>query len=327
MSNIIPFIPDRQIAIKDAIEEYLLYNKSIGTLSDTSVFNRRCELSRFMRFCHGKNLNQVTELDKHAVITYLSGLNIQNNSKKTIMMILAAFFDYLVTEHLVLDNLLSNVKKPRTFLPEGDYLCLDEINQLFYYETNNCNEKLVDRNLLLLSLFTVLCMRVAEAIQLQKSDVHLSKKQVWVKRKGGKIAQLPLNDDLIDRFTNWFDVRNSFKNAEKVPWVFLSTHGRQMTIRQARNVVSLALKKADIRKRKNGPHLLRHSGATLYLRQGEDIKTIQYLLGHSNLSTTSRYVHSDSDTLKESINNCPSFNAHKNETSIKKSEDINDEPQ
>ena len=309
MSEIIPFIPDRQVSIEDAIEEYLLYNKSIGTLSDTSVFNRRCELTRFMRYCHARDLKWVTDIDKHMIIKYLSGLNVQNNSKKTIMMILAALFDYLVTENLVLDNLLANVKKPRTFLPEGDFLSLDEINRLFYAEAQNCKEKLVDRNLLLLSLFTVLCMRVAEAIQLKQSDVHLDKKQVWVVRKGGKIAQLPLNEDLVDRFTNWFEVRKSYNNAENVPWVFLSIRGRQMTIRQARNVVSDALKKASIHKRKSGPHLLRHSGATLYLRQGEDIKTIQYLLGHSNLSTTSRYVHSDSDTLKESINKCPSFKA------------------
>jgi len=307
MSKVIPFIPDRQIAIERAIEEYLIYNKSIGALSETSIFNRRCELARFMRYCHAKDLNKVTELDKQLVISYLSELNVQNNSKKTIMMILAAFFDYLVTENLVLDNFLANVKKPKTFLAESDFLSLEEINRLFYAEAQNAAEQLVDRNLLLLSLFTVLCMRVAEVIQLKQSDVHLDKKQVWVKRKGGKIAQLPLNEDLIDRFTNWFDMREGFKNAEIVPWVFLSTRGRQMTIRQARNVVSHALKKAAINKRKNGPHLLRHSGATLYLRQGEDIKTIQYLLGHSNLSTTSRYVHSDSDTLKESISKCPSF--------------------
>jgi integrase/recombinase XerC len=312
MSTRIPFIPDRQITIEDAIEEYLLYNKSIGTLSDTSVFNRRFDLLRFMRHCHNKGRKNVTDLDKHVVITYLGGLSIQNNTKKTIMMIMAAFFDYLVTENLVLDNFLANVKKPRTFLPEGDFLNLDEINRLFYAAAQNGSEKLIDRNLLLLSLFTVLCMRVAEVIQLQQSDVHLDKKQVWVKRKGGKVAHLPLNEDLVDRFTNWFDVRNSFKNAENVNWVFLSTHGRQMTIRQARNVVSFALQKADINKRKNGPHLLRHSGATLYLKQGEDIKTIQYLLGHSNLSTTSRYVHSDSETLKQSINKCPSFMAQNN---------------
>jgi integrase/recombinase XerC len=308
MSKVIPFIPDRQVSVEKAIEEYLLYNKSIGTLSNSSIFNRRCELARFMRFCYAKDLNNVTEIDKHLVISYLSELNVQNNSKKTIMMILAAFFDYLVTENLVLDNYLANVKKPKTYLAESDFLDLDEINRLFYAEAQNATEQLVDRNLLLLSLFTVLCMRVAEVIQLKQSDVHLDKKQIWVKRKGGKIAQLPLNEDLIDRFMNWFETRKSFKNAETVSWVFISTRGRQMTIRQARNVVSHALKKASIHKRKNGPHLLRHSGATLYLRQGEDIKTIQYLLGHSNLSTTSRYVHSDSDTLKESINKCPSFN-------------------
>ncbi|MBF0451677.1 MAG: tyrosine-type recombinase/integrase [Candidatus Magnetomorum sp.] len=307
MSEMIPFIPDRKIAVDEAIEEYLAYSQSIGALSESSVFNRRLELNRFHRYCKSKKIEWVTDIKKHVVIMYLGSLSIQNNSKKTIMIILTTFFDYLVTERLVLDNLLANIKKPRIFLADGDYLSLEEINRLFYAEAQTTSEKLVDRNLLLLSLFTVLCLRVAETIQLQKSDIHLEDKRLWVKRKGGKIAKLPMNDDLVDRFHNWLDVRAQFKNAEKVPWIFISTHGRQMTVRQARNIVMDALDKAEINKRKKGPHLLRHSGATLYLKQGEDIKTIQYLLGHSNLTTTSRYVHSDSDALETSISNCPTF--------------------
>ena len=307
MPEIIPFIPDRQITILDAIEEYLAYSQSIGTLSDASVFNRRLELNRFERYCKSKNIEFVTDIKKHIIITYLGSLQIQNNSKKTIMIILTTFFDYLVTERLVLDNLLASVKKPRTFLADGDYLSLEEIDRLFYAEAQTTSEKLVDRNLLLLSLFTVLCLRVAETIHLKLSDVHLDDKKLWVNRKGGKIAKLPMNEDLADRFQNWFDIRETFKNSDKVQWVFISTHGRQMTVRQARNIVTSALEKAEINKRKKGPHLLRHSGATLYLKQGEDIKTIQYLLGHSNLTTTSRYVHSDSEALENSINNCPTF--------------------
>jgi integrase/recombinase XerC len=307
VSERIPFIPDRQVNINEAIEEYLAYNHSIGSLSEASVFNRRLELNRFQRYCQSKGIEWVTDIKKHHVITYLGSLSIKNSSKKTVMIILTAFFDYMVTERLVLDNLLANVKQPKTYLAEGDYLTLEEIDRLFYAEAQTTSEKLVDRNLLLLSLFTVLCLRVAETIHLQLSDVHLNDRQIWVNRKGGKIAKLPMNDDLIDRFHNWFDVRETFKNAKKVPWVFISTHGRQMTVRQARHIVGSALDKAEINKRKKGPHLLRHSGATLYLRQGEDIKTIQYLLGHSNLTTTSRYVHSDSETLKNSINKCPTF--------------------
>ena len=307
MSEKIPFIPDRKIIIDDAIEEYLAYSQSIGALSETSVFNRRLELNRFKRYCISNNIEWVTDIQKHMAITYLGSLKVKNNSKKTIMLILTAFFDYLVTERLVLDNLLANVKKPRVFIPDGDYLNLEEIDRLFYTEAQTTSEKLVDRNLLLLSLFTILCMRVAEAIQLQVSDVRMDEKKLWVKRKGGKIAKLPMNEDLLDRFYNWFEIRNTFKNAEKIPWIFISTHGRHMTIRQARHIVTAALEKAEINKRKKGPHLLRHSGATLYLKQGEDIKTIQYLLGHSNLTTTSRYVHSDSDALENSINKCPTF--------------------
>jgi len=302
----IPFSPDRILSFPEAIEEYLSYSRSIGSLSETTVYNRQIELNRFSQFCNQLGAEFVTDLKKQTVISYLGGLRVAAGTKKTIMNILSAFFDYLIEEHLILDNFLGSIKKPKTFLIEGDYLSLDEINHLFYSTAQSSNPKHVDRNLLLLSLFTVLCLRVAETINLKMSDVHLNEKMIWIVRKGGKIAKIPLNDDLVDKFENWYYVRSEFKGHQK-PWVFISTHGKQMTIRQARNIVTGALETAGIDKRKKGPHLLRHSGATVYLQQGENIKTIQYLLGHSNLTTTSRYVHSDRATLENSINNCPIF--------------------
>ena len=299
------FIPDREITVTNAIKEYLAYSKSIGSLSSSSLYNRGIELRRLKNYLLEMNVSNVSDIQKHMLITYLGDIDVSAVTKKTIMNIICSFLDYLINENLILDNYLANVKKPKVYEIEGDYLSKEEIDHLFYTLVNNTNEKLIDRNLLLISLFTILCMRVTETLQLKMSDVHINESVIWVNRKGGKIAKLPLNENLIDQFQNWYEIRKSFKKGSNSIWVFISTHGKQMTVRQARNVVEKAIKKAGIVKRKNGPHLLRHSGATLYLKQGEDIKTIQYLLGHSNLTTTSKYVHSDSATLRNSINNCP----------------------
>ncbi|CAN2042869.1 Tyrosine recombinase XerD [Candidatus Magnetomoraceae bacterium gMMP-15] len=302
----IKFEPDREVNIFDAVDEYLNYNRSIAALSETSLYNRSLELKRFYKFCIDRKIQKATELNKNMIISYLGSLNVASGTKKTIMSILSAFLDYLVNENLIIDNYLATVKKPKVYQIEGDYLKRDEIDHLFYTVTTTTKTKQLDRNLLLLSMFTVLCMRVGETVNLKLNEVHLNEKTIWITRKGGKIAKLPLNEDLIEKFLNWYEMRKDYKGS-KNPWVFLTINGRQMQARQARYIVSQALDKSGIIKRKKGPHLLRHSGATLYLQQGVDIKTIQMLLGHSDLTTTSKYVHSDSATLTNSINNCPKF--------------------
>jgi len=300
------FTPVKKITIKEAIDLYLYEKGVIGVLSETSIYNRRYELNRFNSFCISHKVEHVTQIHKNVIVSYLNQLKIQNSTKITILMVLAGFMDYLVDEALILENIAALIKKPRIYQPDTDHLTPEELETLFQTEAQKAPPKAVDRNLLLLSLFSILCLRVSEVLNIKLVDVRLESKNVWVRRKGGKIARIPLNENLVTLFLKWYSMRSKYKGNDS-EYVFISSHGNQLKPRQARYIVSQALKRANIIKRQNGTHLLRHSGASLLSQAGEDPKKIQFLLGHASLATTNRYLHFDEQALQQMIARSPRF--------------------
>lgn len=304
------FSPERNITILEAIEEYLNEKEVIGTLSSKSVHNRRYELNRFAKFCKLQNIEKPEDIRKNTIISYLKDREISNASKLVNIYILAGFMDYLVDEAVILDNIAANMDKPRIYPPKTDYLTFDELERMFQTEAQNAPPKVIDRNLLLFSLFTDLCLRVSEVINLKLEDVRLEAQEIWVTRKRSKVDKIPLNDDIVNKFLNWYEMRPEYKGNESL-YVFLSSHGSQLTPRQVHYIISQALSRAGIVKRKRGPHLLRHSGASLKARSGENLIMIQYLLGHENLNTTRRYLHFDWEELKKMISRSPVLGENK----------------
>ncbi len=298
------FQPKSNITILESVEAYLASKEATGTLSPSSVNNRRYELIRFSKYCSSQRIEYPADIHKNIVLTYLKSLKIARASKLGIIYILTGFMDYLVDEELMLDNYAAIIDKPKVYQPKTDYLTMDELEQIYQAEARNGSRKVVDRNLLLFSLFTDICLRVSEVINLKREDVRLDAREVWVTRKRDKVERLPVNEDIVLKFQNWYDIRPEYKGNE-LPWVFLSSHGKQLKPRQVHNIVSKALERAGIVKRKQGPHLLRHSGASLKAQAGENLVMIQYLLGHENLNTTRRYLHFDWKDLKEMVDRSP----------------------
>ena len=286
------------------IDAYLSERQATGALSKTTVVNRKYELLRFKKFCNDHNIHEAERIHKNIVIRYLKNLKVARTTKTTIMHILSMYMDFLVKEGVILDNYAALLEKPKNVYPEADYLEFTEVEILFQSEAQLATSKTVDRNLLIMNLLFTLCLRASEVVNLKNDDVRTESKQIWVKRKGGKLAKLPLNDDLVEQLWNWHTARDEYYGNDQ-PWLFLSSRGNQLTTRQARYIVANALDRSGICKRKNGTHLLRHSGATLRLKRGEDIRVIQYLLGHSSLATTERYLHFNESELKKMVDRSP----------------------
>jgi len=304
------FKAKRNISVFDAIGEYLFEKEATETLSSTSVYNRKYELSRFAKFCKSHNVENTADIQKNLILSYLMEQKISKSSKLGIIYVLIGFMDYMVDEELILDNVAASISKPKIYAPKADYLTFDELERLYQSEAQNSPPKVTDRNLLLFSLFTDLCLRVSEVINLKLEDVRLDSQEVWVTRKRSKTDNMPLNDDIVGKFLNWYAIRPKYKGNE-LSWVFLSSHGQQLKRRQVHYIVSQALKRAKIVKRKRGPHLLRHSGASLKARAGENLIIIQYLLGHENLNTTRRYLHFDWEDMKEMVGRSPALGREK----------------
>ena len=286
------------------IEAHLVEKQALGQLSDATVYNRRYELTRFADYCGIRNIRYPDEIDKASILGYLKIQNLKKSSKTTLMYVLNSFMQFLVDEGLVSENVAEDLEKPKSYLPKTDYLTIDELNRLMVAERNKKNRKTVARNLLLFGLFTDICLRVSEVVNLKLTDIRLQEKEIWVTRKRGKEEKIPLNTDLTQKFNDWLAIRPTYKGSRQ-DWVFLSSHGQRLTRRQVHDITRSALRRAGIFKRKQGPHLLRHSGASLKARSGENLIIIQYLLGHENLNTTRRYLHFDWEELKEMVDRSP----------------------
>lgn len=297
------YTPGRDISIYQAVKEYLDHKASLGKLSDASIKNRRIELSRFCSFCRKQGFDKPHQLHKNHLKAYFSKLKVSNGTKATLILIYRSFFDYLVTEDIVLDNIAANIELPKTNNVDPDFLTLEELEKVFRREAENAGAKFVDRNLLLFSIMIEIGLRVSTIVNLKVVDVRLDAKQLWIRQKGGSQKLVPITDDIVSQFKTWYSVRESFKNADACEFVFMASTGRQLKRQQVYEIVSKAIARANLVKRSKGPHLLRHTGATLRALRGDGIEKIRVWLDHKSYTMSKRYVHAAERLRQESVEN------------------------
>jgi integrase/recombinase XerC len=294
-------VDDRSIS--KAILDYIEEKQGLGTLSKTSAYNRTLELNRFEKFCAKHGVNTVALMHKNLMVQYLTSLKVNQNTKNTAKNVLTAFGHYLVDEGLILENDASLIKMPKTRQVPMDVLTNKEIDLLFQTEAQSGSKTTIDRNLLLFSLLLNLCLRASEVTEIQLSDLQIDNgnNSLYVKRKGGKQKELPVNEDLRELFVTWLAWREENKGVDS-PYLFLSTHGNKLDRKQIHWIVQKALQRAGIVKRKKGPHLLRHTGASILAADKVNPAIIQNLLDHENLSSTQKYLHFSKEDLVKAVN-------------------------
>jgi integrase/recombinase XerC len=302
--NIDPLVEPPDITISESAKNYIAQNVAMGVLRKTSAYNRGKELDRFSRFCADHGIVHPQDIHQNIIIQYIGSLKVTQGTKNTIIMILSAYMNYLVDQELVLDNIAANIKTPKTRYPQSDFLTEHEINLVFRKVAESSSKKFVDRNLLLFNLLFQVCLRGTEVCNLRIKDVRIDngEPKIFVRRKGGKEADIPLNQDLVEMFEVWLDIRKTFRGAQEFPWVFLTSHGTQLNRVQIHDLVKRAILSAGLVKRKMGPHILRHSGASLLSEKGASPQEIQFLLGHESLNSTQRYLHFNKERLRNTVN-------------------------
>lgn len=290
--------------ILKAIERFLSQKKAFGHYSIETCHTKGYDLRKFASHCAKKNITNTEDLDKQIVNNYIAKMDVKNITKKTKMYTLDVFFKFLVKENLTKENYLKTIEKPRIKYPEADYMTHAEVKHLIHDELVNAPAKAATRNVLIMNLCFTLCLRANEIIQLKEDDISFENNILWITRKGGELVKMPFNNEIEKQLKLWFDVRNTYAGHDS-HWVFLSSRGNQFTTRQVRAMITRAMKRAGIKKRKSGPHILRHSGASYRLKRGESIKIIQKLLGHADITSTEKYLHHSEDDLKAIIDNSP----------------------
>ena len=217
-------------------------------------------------------------------------MNLKNSTISRRISALRTFYNYLMNEGLINSNIFLNVKNPKLEKKLPNYLNYTEMEELLESIDIKTDEGLKRR--LLIEMFYSTGCRVSEIINIKVKDIDFLNKKIRIMGKGSK-----------DRIVYYGDYAKKYldkylsKGLDK-DYLFVNKHGDKYTVEEIELIVKDIMKHLSIKTHVT-PHTLRHTFATHLLNNGADIRSVQELLGHSNLSTTGIYTHVSSDRLKE----------------------------
>ena len=260
-------------------------------LSQNTLESYKNDLNKFRNFLE-KNNKSVLKADHFLILSFLSFLLDKGFSSKTVsrnISSLKSFFKYLISvEHIKINPML-NIDAPKSGLFLPTTLTVEETQQIL--DAPNELRPIEMRDKAMLYTLYATGMRISDLISLNMHNVDLTRGSVQVIGKGGKERLIPLTNDAITMIKKYLtNARDKLSKGKDHNNIFVSTHGKQISRHSFWHRIKTYLKKVDVKKEVH-PHTLRHAFATHMLNNGADLRSVQLLLGHSDLATTQIYTH------------------------------------
>ncbi|MCE1165388.1 MAG: site-specific tyrosine recombinase XerD [Bacteroidetes bacterium] len=288
-------------------KQFLNHLRLEKALSDNTVSNYSFDIGFFTGYLSEKkgitDIRQVNEEIIENYIYYLRNHKSKNGDYYSVKSInryistLKSFFKFLVSEKITESNPSEIIETPKTARNLPQVLSVNEIDSMLGKTENGDVLGLRDRALM--ELMYASGLRVSEAISLALQDILADEGILRVFGKGSKERIVPIGSSALQYLGRYFEKSRPFlKKPYSDDTVFLNHRGRKMSRMAVWNIISKYAKMAGIKKAIH-PHTLRHSFATHLLEGGADIRIIQEMLGHSDISTTQIYTHVDREYLIE----------------------------
>jgi integrase/recombinase XerC len=285
------------------IERFTNYLQTERNYSPYTVLNYTNDINEFIDYLALNHFPPYLQIKSNITRYYLAYLSNKGFHPRTIarkLSSLRSFYRFLMTEGLIATNVFSEVSSPKPDQPLPKFLYFEELDALF--ESISTNSPLGKRNMALLELLYGTGMRVSECCSLRVEDFDFHNNQVIVMGKGRKERYLPIHEGIKIALQDYFDYARLTLLAKSehasFPNAFLNYRGGALTPRGVRKILISITDHAALNL-KISPHMLRHSFATHLLDHGADLRSVQELLGHENLSTTQIYTHVSKEKLKE----------------------------
>lgn len=279
----------------EAFINYLLIDKKYSLHTKDSYFNDLKRYCKYMKDHHVCFQN----IKKQDIQNYLKELKEEQISEKTIshhLTVIRSFYKFLLLEKRVTDNPAKLIELPKIRKTLPSVLTEKEVDLLLSISLNNSYDY---RNKAILELLYATGLRVSELTQLTFSDIDLDAAMIRVYGKGRKERLLPVGEYATMALKIYIEEHRSFFiKKEKNDYLFLNNHGKKITRQGIFKIIKQIAKEKKIQVNFS-PHTLRHSFATHLLNHGADLRSIQELLGHADISTTQIYTHVTSEKIKE----------------------------
>lgn len=280
--------------IQRYIDKFINYLKIEKNASGHTLTNYEIDLKSFAAFLGDKDISGVDHL---ALRRFLAEMRAKNYSKRTVARKLASlrsFFKFLYREGHIKTNPITAILTPKLDKTLPKFLDVNSVARLL--ETPDESKVAGMRDRAMLEAMYSTGMRVSELVGLDLGDIDFISGVVKVFGKGRKERMVPIGDAALKSIRKYVDGRGAWPVKDKSA-VFLNKGGRRITDRSVRRIVDKHIKSCSM-DAKISPHSLRHSFATHLLDRGADLRSVQELLGHMNLSTTQVYTHVTMERLK-----------------------------
>lgn len=284
------------------IKEYCDYLKYQKNYSELTIESYQREIKQFVDYLKQEDIHVFQDVEYQFLRGYLMFLHNQNLNTSTInhkLSTLRSFYRFLQREEYVSDNPFLLIESLKTKQKNPDFLYIDEMEELL--DSIDTSTLLGVRNKAMLELMYASGLRCSEVVNLKLTQVDFQNQILLIHGKGNKDRYVPFHDYACDWLKDYIDdARKVLMNVQHQDhdFVFVNKNGGQMTNRGIQNIVERISMNYDA-SRKIHPHTFRHSFATHLLERGVDLRVVQELLGHANLSTTQVYTHISNKYLKE----------------------------
>jgi tyrosine recombinase XerC len=279
------------------IDKFIRYLEIEKNYSPHTILNYKLDLSDFARFISESSIEKVDYLLLRKYLAVLKEKNLSSRSVGRKLSALRSFFKFLTREGLIKTNPILMLSSPKLDKHLPQFLTEEETVKLIEsaFSKNELDERGL-RDRAILETFYSTGIRISELVGLSLDDVDFIGGTAKVYGKGKKERIVPIGDAAIRTVRKYLE-----KRKKQVDAVFLNKNGKRISARGVRGIVDKYIRIAGL-KQGISPHTLRHSFATHLLNRGADLRTVQELLGHANLSTTQIYTHLTTDKLKNIYN-------------------------
>lgn len=297
-----PFPPDpARLPLERQLKRYadfLILEKGIAT---NSYLSYSADLKKYYEYLLEENVRSGAAVREDHVSGFLKLLRRRGLSAKSIARVLSAvrgFHRFLLGEEIASDDPTQNVDPPKRDRNLPEVLSIAEIDSIL--RQPDTSKPLGIRDRAILETLYATGMRVSELLELKQSNLLFDEELVLVYGKGSKERLVPIGQSAITWITKYrTTVRTALAQSSRTRDIlFLNSRGSRLSRTTIWELVTSSAKKAGIKKEVH-PHTIRHSFATHLLEGGADLRAVQEMLGHADISTTQIYTHVDREYLKE----------------------------
>ncbi|ORU90934.1 MAG: tyrosine recombinase XerC [Cycloclasticus sp. symbiont of Poecilosclerida sp. M] len=276
----------------DACQQFLDSIRIERQLSEHTVKGYTRDLAQLQTYCNKQSIQDWPKVDGHDIRRFIAERHRKGLGSSSLQRELSAcrsFFNFLVKVRYLPHNPAVGIRAPKAAKKLPRTLDVDQVCAVL---DATPRDELEARDLAMWEMLYSSGLRVSELVGLDLLHVNTAERSVHVvSGKGKKSRLLPLGKQAVKALKDWLGIRSNFVNSEEIA-LFIGKTGNRLTTRNVQSRLERWRKSRGIQGRLH-PHMLRHSFASHMLESSRDLRAVQELLGHSNISTTQVYTHLD----------------------------------